>query len=68
MSASASQVIEQIQLLPVQDLDAVAAALRERRAKSARETALQGGVREGFEKIADKVFTTHRELLGKLAQ
>ena len=68
MSASASQVIEQIQLLPVQDLDAIAAALRERRAKDARDTALQRGVRDGFEKIADKVFTTHRELLSKLAQ
>lgn len=68
MSASASQVIEQILLLPVQELDAIAAALRERRAETARKAAREGGVREGFEKIADKVFTTHRELLGKLAQ
>jgi hypothetical protein len=68
MSASASQVIEQILSLPQRDLTAVAAALRERRAQTTRETALQGGVREGFEKIAHKVFTTHEELLKKLAQ
>ena len=68
MSASASQVIEQISTLPKQDLKAVAAALRSRRVEAARETSVHGGVREGFETVVQKVFTTHEELLSKLAQ
>jgi len=68
MSAAASQIIEQIPSLPKHDIQAVAAALRARRVQAARETAVHGGVREGFEGVVQKVFTTHEELLGKLAQ
>ena len=68
MSVSASQVIEQISSLPKLDLRAVAAAVRARRVQAARETAVHGGVREGFEKVVHRVFTTHEELLAKLAQ
>ena len=68
MSATASQVIEQIFTLPKHELKAVAAALRTCRVQAARETAVHGGVREGFENIVQKVFTTHEELLAKLAQ
>lgn len=68
MSAIASQVIEQISTLPKQDLRAVAAALRARRVEAARGTSVHGGVREGFERVVQKVFTTHEELLSKLAQ
>ena len=65
---SASQIIEEISVLPKHEIKAVAAALRSRRVLAARETAVQGGVREGFEAVVHKAFTTHEELLSKLAQ
>ena len=43
-------------------------ALRLRRVNAAREKAVHGGVRPGFETIVQKVFTKHEELLRKLAQ
>jgi len=68
MSAVTSQVIEQISTLPPHDLKAVAAAVRARRVQANRDTSVHGGVRDGFERIVEKVFTTHEELLSKLAQ
>ena len=65
---SASQIIEQISALPKQDIKPVAAALRARRVEAAREASVHGGVREGFGSVVQKVFTTHEELLSKLAQ
>lgn len=65
---SAREIVEQIAVLPDHEIKLVEAALRRRRVETARASAEHGGIRPEFENIVQKVFTTHEELLRKLAQ
>jgi hypothetical protein len=64
---SATDVIEQIQKLPREEQEKVAAFLRKFEAdnKPGRAT---GQVSEEFKRVADEVFVTNAELFRKLAQ
>jgi hypothetical protein len=63
-----AEFAKQVRSLSDQEIKLVEDALRLRRVEAAREKAVPGGVRPGFEAIVQKVFTKHEELLRKLAQ
>jgi hypothetical protein len=67
---SATEIIEEIQKLPVADQERVLDFLQH--AQSERRSTDQPGVRyacdEDFKKVADKVLTEHAELFRRLAQ
>ena len=64
---SAAELIEQIQKLPRQEQEKVAAFVHRLEAEKEPKKAT-GEVSEEFKRMADEVFTTNAELFHKLAQ
>jgi hypothetical protein len=62
------EILQQIPALPEREVLLIEAALRSRRVEVARQNAAQGGVRPAFENIAERIFSTHGELLHRLSQ
>ena len=61
---SATQIIAQIEQLPVEEREKIFRYV----AKQAVEARSRSGVDERFRKIADEIFTENEELFRKLAQ
>ncbi len=63
-----TEILQRIPTLPEEEIRLIEAALRARRVENARKAATGEGIRPGFERIAEKVFSTHGELLHRLSQ
>lgn len=65
---SVTDVMTEVENMTDEQLRELEALLRRRRVEAARRTGVHGGIRPGFEDVMQRIFTTHADLLHKLAQ